>query len=332
MDNRHPAPMIGITAGDEAGVGPEVIIKTLAQKRIPQARFLIYGSQTVFDATSAALKLKLPARQIETLQQIDRRTRIHFLNCPDSEINKVIPGKTNVHTARNAFGYITLAARDALDGKIDALVTAPIAKISMKRAGINIPGHTDYLAQLSNTSNYAMMFVGGGMKVILASIHTSLESVPGFITRKNIREKALLIDKTLRELFKLTKPCIAVCGLNPHAGEEGMLGGEEKKALVPVIKQLSRRGINIVGPYPSDTIFNRALAGEFDAVLAMYHDQGMIPIKLLAFDTAVNMTIGLPFIRTSPDHGTAFDIAGKGVASPNSFTAAMKLAIDLAQR
>jgi 4-hydroxythreonine-4-phosphate dehydrogenase len=330
MDHRHPPPLIGITAGDEAGVGPEVIIKTLAKKRLPRARFLIYGSKTAFDATSAGLKIKLPVRQVESLQQIDGRTRIHLLNCPHSQIKKVTPGKTTVHTARNAFSYITLAAHDALDGKIDALVTAPIAKFSMKRAGIDIPGHTDYLAELSHTKNYAMMFVGGGMKVILASIHTSLQSVPGLITGKNIRGKALLIDKTLKDLFKLKKPCIAVCGLNPHAGEEGMLGDEEKKVLVPVIKQLRQRGLNLVGPYPSDTIFNRALAGEFDAVLAMYHDQGMVPIKLLAFDTAVNMTIGLPFIRTSPDHGTAFDIAGKGAASPNSFTAALKLAIDLA--
>lgn len=324
------SPLIGISAGDEAGVGPEIIIKTLAKKRLPKARFLIYGSQTVFDATSAALKIKLPARQIQSLQQVDQRTRIHLLNCPQNKIKKVVPGKTTVHTARNAFGYITDAANDALSGKIDAIVTAPIAKFSMKRAGINIPGHTDYLAELSNTKNYAMMFIGGGMKVVLASIHTSLQSVPGLITRKNIREKSLLIDKTLKQLFKLKKPSIALCGLNPHAGEEGMLGSEEKKTLIPVIKQLRQRGINLVGPYPSDTIFNRAIAGEFDAVLAMYHDQGMIPIKLLAFDTAVNITIGLPFIRTSPDHGTAFNIAGKGTASPNSFTAALNLAIDLA--
>jgi len=324
--------LIGITVGDEAGVGPEVVIKTLARKRIKSARFVIYGSQAVFDSVSAALKLVVRYRRIEMLDQLDRRSRVHLLDCPQHEIKNVEPGKSSVHTARNAFRYITLAARDALAGRIDAITTAPIAKISMLRAGINIPGHTDYLAQLSHSDDYAMMFVGGRMKVILASIHTSLESVPGLITRSNLRKKVLLVDSALRNLFGLKNPSIAVCGLNPHAGEGGMLGTEESKVMNPVIRQLRRRGVNVLGPYPADTIFNRVLAGEFDSVLAMYHDQGMIPIKLLAFDTAVNMTIGLPFIRTSPDHGTAFDIAGKGIASPNSFAAALNLAISLARR
>lgn len=332
MSQKLSPPLIGITSGDEAGIGQEIIVKTLARKNITGARFVIYGCVRTIDRVITDLDLKLPYRQASSVEQIDRKSRVNLIDCPQRAIPNLIYSKPTVQTARNAFGYITLAAKDALAGKIDAMVTAPISKISMQKASIDIPGHTDYLARLSNTTNYAMMFVGGGLKVVLVTIHIPVGEVPGQITRENLRNKILLAHSALKNMFLIRKPRIAMCGLNPHAGEEGMLGGEETETVIPVLKQLRRKGIDVAGPFPADTVFKRALDGEFDLVVAMYHDQGLIPIKLLAFDTGVNMTLGLPFIRTSPDHGTAFDIAGRGIASPNSFAAALKLAAELAQR
>jgi len=332
MSRKPYRPLIGITSGDEAGIGPEIIVKTLARKSITGARFVIYGSARTIDRILADLKLELPYQQVQSVKQIDRKRRVYLINCPQRTIPNLIYGKPTVQTARNAFRYITEAAQDALVDKIDAIVTAPISKISMQKAGIDIPGHTDYLARLSNSANYAMMFVGGGLKVVLATIHIPLAEVSGRVTKENLRNKILLANSVLKEMFMIRKPRIAVCGLNPHAGEQGMLGEQESRIVIPVVKQLRRKRIEVEGPFPADTVFNRALGGEFDVVVAMYHDQGLIPIKLLAFDTGVNMTLGLPFIRTSPDHGTAFDIAGKGIAGPNSFAAALKLAIELARK
>lgn len=331
MSQKTILPSIGITSGDEAGIGPEIIVKTLARKNIPRARFVIYGSARTIDKVAADLKIKLPYCLAHSISDIDPKRKINLINCPQKEPAKIAYGKSTVQTARNAFQYITLAAHDALAGKIDAIVTAPISKIAMQKAGINIHGHTDYLARLSRIGNYAMMFVGGGLKVVLATIHIPLKKVPSGVTRENLHDKILLTNTTLKNMFRIKKPRIAVCGLNPHAGEEGMLGSEEREIIIPLLKQLRRRGVDVVGPFPADTVFNRALNREFDVVIAMYHDQGLIPIKLLAFDSGVNMTLGLPFIRTSPDHGTAFDIAGRGIASPNSFAAALKLAITLSR-
>jgi len=241
-------------------------------------------------------------------------------------------GEMDPRAAANAVAYIDRATTDALSSRIDAVVTAPINKACLRRAGFPLDGHTNYLAQKSGVSDYAMMFVGGGLRVVLMTVHISLSAVPGSITEPATLAKIRLTHRHLRTWFGIEEPSIAVCGLNPHAGEQGMFGKEESESLLPAIRKAQADGIAVSGPYPADTVFNRCRDGEFDVVIAMYHDQGLLPVKLLAFHEGVNITIGLPFVRTSPDHGTAYDIAGKGVAHPGSMTFAILLAAEIANR
>ncbi|MCK4625881.1 MAG: 4-hydroxythreonine-4-phosphate dehydrogenase PdxA, partial [Phycisphaerae bacterium] len=217
-------------------------------------------------------------------------------------------------------------------GTIDAMVTAPISKEAWHLAGFKFPGHTELLAKRTKTKNFGMMFVAPQMKIILATIHEPLFSIVNRFTIGRVFNPIDLADKALREMFGIDNPHIAVCGLNPHAGEGGSIGDEEKRIIAPAILMASENGINVTGPYPADTLFRRAVRGEFDCVVAMYHDQALIPIKLLAWEDAVNLTVGLPIIRTSPGHGTAFDIAGKNRANPAPIKAAIQLAINLAKR
>jgi 4-phospho-D-threonate 3-dehydrogenase / 4-phospho-D-erythronate 3-dehydrogenase len=224
-----------------------------------------------------------------------------------------------------------LDAIEAANKKIvDAVVTAPIAKESWKLAGYRYPGHTELFAERTGARRHAMMFAGGPLKVALATVHVPLNSLWGRITIGAVFQPIDLLHQAMVELFDIPKPRIAVCGLNPHASEHGQFGDEEERIIEPAIFMAREQGIDATGPYPPDTIFLAARDGKFDAVVAMYHDQGLIPVKLLAFDQAVNLTIGLPIIRTSPDHGTAFDIVGRNRANPGSMRAAIELAIDLA--
>jgi 4-hydroxythreonine-4-phosphate dehydrogenase len=209
--------------------------------------------------------------------------------------------------------------------QVDGIVTAPISKEALKMAGFTWPGHTEMLAEISRTKQYAMMLVGGPLRVILVTIHTALKNVPELITRQRIL-RVIRLAKKACDMLKIRTPKIAVAGLNPHAGEAGIFGEEEITQIVPAIRQANREGIPVSGPYPPDTIFHKAYQGEIDIVVCMYHDQGLIPLKMIAFDKGVNVTIGLPFIRTSPDHGTAYDIAWKGTANPSSMIEAIKLA------
>jgi 4-hydroxythreonine-4-phosphate dehydrogenase len=219
--------------------------------------------------------------------------------------------------------------RDAQAGRVEAVATAPVNKLAFARAGLPWKGHTDLLAELTGAPRVAMMFWSEPLKVILATVHVALADVPRVLTRDLLEG---IIDLTTRELprFGIAAPRLALAGLNPHAGEGGVIGSEEQQVLGPVVEAARARGVDIRGPFPGDTIFVRASRGEFDAVIACYHDQGLIPVKLLAFGTAVNVTLGLPIIRTSVDHGTAFDIAGKGVADPSSMIEATLLAARLA--
>jgi 4-hydroxythreonine-4-phosphate dehydrogenase len=212
---------------------------------------------------------------------------------------------------------------------VDAVVTAPIAKESWKLAGHHFPGHTELFATKTNTRNYAMMFAGGPLKVILATVHIPLNSLWGRLNIGAVFHPIELLHQTLVEWFDIEKPRIAVAGVNPHASENGQFGDEEERIISPAIQMARELGIDATGPYPPDTVFLAARDGKFDAVVAMYHDQGLIPVKLLAFDQAVNLTVGLPIVRTSPDHGTAFDIVGKNRANPGSMRAAIDLAINL---
>jgi len=213
---------------------------------------------------------------------------------------------------------------------VDAVVTAPIAKESWKLAGFNFPGHTELFAHRTGARRFAMMFAGGPLKVVLATVHMPLMGLWGKLNIGAVFQPIELVHQALVEWFDIPRPRIAVCGVNPHASEHGQFGDEEERIIEPAILMAKDQGIDVTGPYPSDTIFLKARDGHFDAVVAMYHDQGLIPVKLLAFDQAVNITLGLPIIRTSPDHGTAFDIVGRNRARPGSMRAAIELAIDIA--
>ncbi len=221
--------------------------------------------------------------------------------------------------------YVEKAVELAMENEVSAIVTAPISKESLNLAGHSWPGHTELLAGLTNTKDYAMMFVSDKLKVILCTIHTALREVPKKISRKLVL-KTIALAGTGMGMLGVSNPSIAVAGLNPHAGEAGIMGGEEIKSIIPAIDDAKKLGINASGPYPPDVVFHRAYNGEFDMIVCMYHDQGLIPFKMLAFDTGVNMTVGLPIVRTSPDHGTAFDIAWKNIAAPTSMIEAIKLA------
>jgi 4-hydroxythreonine-4-phosphate dehydrogenase len=286
-------PRIAITVGDPAGIGPEIAQKTAADARV-----------------------------LDVCEPI--------LYAPPEGV-RVEPGIVSATAGRAAYDIICAAVRDAQAQRVDGIATAPVSKLAFARAGLPWKGHTDLLAELTGTSHVAMMFWSEPLKVILATVHVALADVPRFLTRDLLDQ---VIELTARELprFGMQAPKLALAGLNPHAGEEGVIGTEEQRVLRPAVEAAQARGINIQGPFPGDTIFVRASRGEFDAVIACFHDQGLIPVKLLAFGSAVNVTLGLPIVRTSVDHGTAFDIAGKGVADPSSMIAATLLAARLARR
>lgn len=219
-----------------------------------------------------------------------------------------------------------------MTGKIAAMVTAPISKEHLQRGGYRYPGHTEFLADLAGIRDFRMMMAGPGLRVVLVTIHEPLSKVPSLLSVSRILKTIRITDDSLRSWFGLRRPRIAVAALNPHAGESGIFGREEKRIIGPAVVRARRQGICASGPFPPDTVFYRAVKGDFDAVVAMYHDQGLIPLKLLHFDRGVNITLGLPFVRTSVDHGTAFDIAGKGIADPSSLIAAIEMAVEMASR
>lgn len=286
-------PRVAITCGDPAGIGPEIAQKAANDPRVRDiCEPIVYGP---------------PAGARYT------------------------PGELSAEAGQAAYDTLCEAVKDAQSGVVAAVATAPVNKLAFARAGLPWKGHTDLLAHLTGSPRVAMMFWSEPLKVVLATIHIPLASVTSALTRELVDE---IIDLSSRELprFGIAQPSLAVAGLNPHAGEDGLLGHEEAKVLRPAIEAAQKRGIHIDGPFPGDTVFGRAVRGEFDAVIACYHDQGLIPVKLLAFGRAVNVTLGLPIIRTSVDHGTAFDIAGKNVADPSSMIEATLLAARLATR
>jgi 4-hydroxythreonine-4-phosphate dehydrogenase len=285
-------PVVAITVGDPAGIGPEV-----AQKAADDPRVRAACEPVIYAA---------------------------------AEGSRFEPGVLSAEAGRAAYDAICAAVKDAMDGRVSAVATAPVNKLGFSRAGLQWKGHTDLLAHLTGSPRVAMMFWSEPLKVVLATVHVPLADVPGLITPALLGE---IIDLTARELprFGIARPRIALAGLNPHAGEEGLLGMEEMRVLRPAVEEARSCGIAIDGPFPGDTIFGRATRGEFDVVIACYHDQGLIPVKLLAFGRAVNVTLGLPIVRTSVDHGTAFDIAGKGIADPSSMIEAVLLAARLSK-
>ena len=322
--------VIGITMGDPAGIGPEIIVKALEDPIIRrEAKFIVFGmnEQLVYAADKIEIEPFWGRHQHEKLNR-HYPQKVVVADYDDYSVPPWIKGPSRVA------GEASLRfCRDAIDaarnGIIDALVTAPISKTSWKLAEGKWPGHTEMLAELCKAPRKAMMFVAGPIKIALATIHESLFDLRNKFTIGCVNEPIDLLNTALKEVFNIQKPRIAVAALNPHAGEEGQFGDEEIRIIAPAIRMAREIGIDCTGPFPADTLFLKAARGEFDGVVAMYHDQGMIPVKLLAFEDAVNITIGLPIIRTSPAHGTAFDVVGKGIANPDSLKAAIKTAIQM---
>ncbi len=277
---------------------------------------MIYGSQNVLRKTSKAIGIKF-----ENLSNIDNISLIDVFDPGNFEF-----GKEAENTGKAQVKYIEKAIEDAQNGKIDAIVTLPINKKAASMAGFPFPGHTEFLAEKFGAKHYAMMLASKELKVVLLTTHVALRKVPDLINESSIIEKLKLINDT----FKGEK--IAVAALNPHAGEGGLFGSEEMQIIEPAVNKAKGIGINVEGPFPSDTVFVRTLKGEFKTVLCMYHDQGLIPIKLLSFGKCANVTLGLPIVRTSVDHGTAYDIAGKGIADPSSFKFAVNYALELLRK
>ena len=327
-------PTIAITLGDPAGIGPEVIVKALADPVLRhRARYIIYGMNELLAYAADLAEFDV----FWWRDQFNGRLKSypHDVVVVDYDQYSMLGSTLKAPSKMGgeaSMRFCTDAIEAAQRHLVDAVVTAPIAKESWKLAGYNYPGHTELFAAKTNTRRFNMMFTGGPLRVVLATCHIPLLSLWGKLNIGAIFQPIELVHQALVDWLDVPKPRIAVCGLNPHAGENGQFGDEEERLIAPAIKMARDQGIDATGPYPPDTVFMRAQGGGFDAVVALYHDQGLIPVKLLAFDQAVNVTLGLPIIRTSPDHGTAFDLVGRNRANPGSMRAAIELAIDLAVR
>jgi len=318
---------LAITMGDPGGVGPEIIVRALNSPEVRNyCAPIVIGDASIMEEALNLLKLNLQLRLIKSPEESKPTSRDRFIELIDmGMIKKFRKNKPTAEGGKACVSYIKKAVEVAVKKQVDGIVTAPISKEALKIAGFKWPGHTEMLADLTNTRDYAMMLMGGNLRVILVTMHTALRNVPALITEKRIL-KTIRLAKKACDMLKIKKPRIAVAALNPHAGEAGMFGDEEKKKIIPAIREAVKERIPVSGPYPPDTIFYKAYKGEVDVIVCMYHDQGLIPLKMIAFDQGVNTTIGLPFVRTSPDHGTAYDIAWKGIADPTSMIEAIKLA------
>ncbi len=326
-------PIIGITIGDPAGIGGEVIIKSLQQKSIHSKCYpIIIGDYKYLKFLIKKFSFPLKITSISEIKDkkplsSDVVSVFDIKNLKDSPVKF---GVCNADYGRASFQYIAKGIELASSGIINALVTAPINKESFSKAKVPYTGHTEMLAQLTKTEKFAMMLVGGSLRVVLVTRHIPLKDVAKELTEEKVLA-AIELAHDAGKYFNIPNPKIVVCGLNPHSGEGGTMGKEEIQTIMPAIKKSKEAGINVSGPYASDTIFYQALKGKHDFIIAMYHDQGLIPLKTLYFDEGVNVTLGLPFIRTSPDHGTAYDIAGKGIANSKSMDEAIKLAVKMSR-
>ena len=326
--NSNSLPRIAITMGDPCGIGPEIIVKAFAAVDFQeQCRPVVIGDRLPLQRAIDALGVRLTIHECTDTSQARYQTGAIEL-FPSSELtaHDITYGKPTARTAQAIIHSIEIAVRSALTGGIEALVTCPIHKANLYQHGFQFPGHTEFLCHLCQVTDMVMMLAGPRLRVALVTIHHPLASVPLLLTREKLEKTIRITGLALLRDFGLESPKIAVAALNPHAGEEGRFGSEEQDLIEPVLEGLRGVPYDISGPYPPDTIFYRAFCGEFDAVIAMYHDQGLIPVKLVHFHEAVNVTLGLPIIRTSVDHGTAYDLAGSGNANPGSLKQAIQLA------
>ena len=316
---------IAITIGDPGGIGPEVSIKSLLSMVPGDFISVLIGDLCVIK--EAAEMVTIPLR-IKIIDDVGEAAQLSPGTLWCFDMKYLASFKKAVSDGENgaaSVGYIRKAVDLAKEKKVDAIVTAPISKMALKLGGFQWPGHTEMLAEFTGTEEYAMMLVGGPLRVILVTIHTALRNVPDLITHERVLKTIRLAQKACT-MLGLERPSIAVAGLNPHGGESGVLGEEEEKVIIPAVREARAEGLNVLGPYPPDVVFYKAYRGAADIVVCMYHDQGLIPLKMIAFDTGVNVTVGIPIIRTSPDHGTAYDIAWKGIADPSSMREAIEIA------
>jgi 4-hydroxythreonine-4-phosphate dehydrogenase len=325
-------PIILLTMGDPCGIGPEIILKALKGGKLHGfCRPIVVGRADVLAQTAAKIKLKVKIRRLHRIDEASFKPKTIEVLHPSADATLPFEwGHPTARTAAVAKAAVQLAADLCLSGKAAAMVTAPINKAALQKTAFPFPGHTEFLATLTGSKEFGMMMAGGRLRIMLATIHEPIARVPSLITGEKVLVAIRLAHRALAAWFGVPYPRIAVAALNPHAGEEGMFGNEERTILVPVVEAAKKEGILASGPIPADTLFRRLAAGEFDAAVALYHDQALIPIKLMAFGKGVNVTVGLPIIRTSPDHGTAYDIAGKGVANPSSLIEAVRLAAKMA--
>ena len=320
---------VAITQGDTNGVGYEVILKTFADPAMFElCTPIIYGSPKIAAYHRKALNLETNFSIINSAEEA-RNGRLNILACFDEEV-KVELGQPSEEAGLAAFKALDRAMTDYRAGLFDVLVTAPINKATIQSPGFHFPGHTEYIETSVGDGNKALMILmNESLRVALVTTHLPIKEVSKAITKEAIIEKATIFHKTLRRDFRISNPRIAVLSLNPHAGDNGLLGSEEQEVIKPAIDELEKAGIQAFGPYPADGFFGSNAYDHFDGVLAMYHDQGLAPFKTIALESGVNFTAGLPIIRTSPDHGTAYDIAGQGIADENSFRQAVYTAIDV---
>jgi len=325
-----PIAPLALTLGDAAGIGPEIVVK-LHQSGLA-APCVVYGDAGALRRACAALRAGL---RIVELTDVNALTNYaHEVDCifvrpTHPALPESLPlGRVDARAGQSAYDALCLAIDDAMLGKVSAIVTAPLNKEAMHAAGLDFPGHTEILAQRSGTPYVAMMLVNDRLRVILATIHIALSEVSPTLTTA-LELRTIELAQQACQAMGIVSPRIGVAGLNPHAGEHGKFGREDLDIIAPAIAQAQAHGINASGPWPGDTLFMRARLGEFDICVAQYHDQGLIPIKYLGIDQGVNITVGLPFVRTSVDHGTAFDIAGKGVADPSSLREAFEMALTM---
>lgn len=331
---------VALTLGDVAGIGPEVVARALNDERLKRAcAFAIVGSLEVFERAVRLVGSKHTLVRANSLAEVDWNADTVACVDPSVDVTQVPVGQIDARAGQAAYDYLVTATRAALRGEIDVITTAPLNKAALHAAGLNYPGHTEILAKECGVDEFAMMLylphgeaIRGryGLGVAHVTLHTSIQSVPGLLSVPHIRETIQLVDSFLKRVG-CEQPRVGVCALNPHAGEEGLFGNEEATLIAPATLDAVQSGINAHGPIPADALLRRAVMGEFDGVVAMYHDQGHIALKLIGFERAVNVTLGLPIIRTSPSHGTAFDIAWKGQARAEGFVEAVLTGVQLAK-
>ena len=324
--------LLAISSGDVTGIGPEVTLKALAQELgTDDTRYLVIGDEAYLRGVNQQLQLGLDWQSHRTGQP---QARV-FVHNPLGPLPLDLPAGAAL-AARATLSWLEDGARRCLDGEADALITAPVNKQAIIKSGVPFIGQTEFLSGLAQTKDTVMMLLGPDergqwLRVALATTHLPLKNVAASLTQRKVERAIELAAQACRDL-NLPRARVGVCGLNPHAGEGGELGDEEQTTIQPAVAAAKLKSLDVAGPVPADTLFHYALRGDYDAVVAMYHDQGLAPLKMVAFENGVNWTLGLPFIRTSPDHGTAYDIAGKGVANPASMVAAIRLAKQLALR